>query len=59
VDVGRVPPSNLSFHIGQQRRETSLKRGKTYLVPIYLPNAQSGVAYLDGVSHSRRVGGAG
>lgn len=34
-----------------------LRRGHTYWLRIYLPQSQSGTGYLDGVSHTRRVGG--
>jgi len=39
------------------RFRVPLKHGHTYLVRIYLPDAQAGLGYLDGVSHMRRVGG--
>lgn len=35
----------------------NLSRGRTYLVRIYLPQRQAGEGYLDGTSHTRRVGG--
>jgi hypothetical protein len=35
----------------------ALKRGHTYTLRIYLPQAQAGPGYLDGTSHSQRVGG--
>jgi hypothetical protein len=31
--------------------------GHTYTLRIYLPQAQAGPGYLDGTSHSQRVGG--
>lgn len=34
-----------------------LRRGHTYWLRIYLPKSQSGTGYLDGASHTRRVGG--
>ena len=34
-----------------------LRRGHTYTLRIYLPQAQAGPGYLDGTSQSRRVGG--
>jgi hypothetical protein len=34
-----------------------LRRGHTYTLRIYLPKAQAGPGYLDGTSHSQRVGG--
>jgi hypothetical protein len=40
------------------RFHVNLKRGKTYSVRIYLPQRQAGTGYLDGTSHTRRVGGA-
>jgi len=40
------------------RFHVPLRRGKTYLVRIYLPQKQAGAGYLDGTSHVRRVGGA-
>jgi hypothetical protein len=40
------------------RFHVSLHRGKTYFVRIYLPQRQAGSGYLDGISHTRRVGGA-
>ena len=45
------PASVAHFHVG-------LRRGRTYVVRIYLPYAQAGAGYLDGSSHTRRVGGA-
>ena len=44
------PASVAHFHV-------ALRRGRTYIVRIYLPKAQSGRGYLDGVSHTRHVGG--
>ena len=37
--------------------KVALQRGHTYTVRIYLPRSQAGSGYLDGVSHTRRVGG--
>jgi hypothetical protein len=34
-----------------------LRRGHSYWLRIYLPQAQAGAGYLSGVSHTRRVGG--
>jgi hypothetical protein len=45
------PASVAHFHVG-------FRRGRTYVVRIYLPYAQAGAGYLDGTSHTRRVGGA-
>jgi hypothetical protein len=36
-----------------------LRRGHTYTLRIYLPQAQAGPGYLDGTSQVRRVGGTG
>jgi hypothetical protein len=36
-----------------------LKRGHTYSLRIYLPQQQAGPGYLDGTSHTQRVGGTG
>jgi hypothetical protein len=41
------------------RFHVALLRGHTYYVRIYLPKVQAGPGYLDGTSHTRRVGGAG
>jgi hypothetical protein len=41
------------------RFHVALPRGKTYYVRIYLTKQQAGPGYLDGTSHTRRVGGAG
>ncbi len=35
-----------------------LRRGHTYRLRIFLPQAQAGTGYLDGTSHTRQVGGA-
>jgi hypothetical protein len=35
----------------------ALKKGHTYTLRIYLPQRQAGPGYLDGTSHSQRVGG--
>jgi len=35
----------------------ALKKGHTYKLRIYLPQQQAGPGYLDGTSHSQRVGG--
>jgi hypothetical protein len=40
------------------RFRVPLKKGRTYTVRIYLPQRQAGPGYLDGASHTRRVGGA-
>jgi len=34
-----------------------LKKGHTYTLRIYLPQRQAGPGYMDGTSHSQRVGG--
>jgi hypothetical protein len=39
------------------RFHVPLKRGRTHTVRIYLPQRQAGPGYLDGASHTRRVGG--
>ena len=46
------PFSIAKFHV-------HLKRGHTYTLRIYLPQQQAGPGYMDGTSHSQRVGGAG
>ena len=35
----------------------ALKKGHTYTLRIYLPRQQAGPSYLDGTSHTQRVGG--
>jgi hypothetical protein len=44
------PFSVAKFHV-------ALKKGHTYRLRIYLPQPQAGPGYLDGTSHSQRVGG--
>jgi hypothetical protein len=35
----------------------TLKKGHTYTLRIYLPQQQAGPGYLNGTSHTQRVGG--
>ena len=44
------PLSVAKFHV-------HLKRGHTYTLRVYFPQRQAGPGYLDGTSHSQRVGG--
>jgi hypothetical protein len=44
------PLSVAKFHV-------HLRRGHTYTLRIYLPQRQAGPGYMDGTSHSQRVGG--
>ena len=46
------PLSIARFHV-------HLKRGHTYTLRIYFPQRQAGPGYMDGTSHSQRVGGTG
>jgi hypothetical protein len=46
------PLSVAKFHV-------HLRRGHTYTLRIYLPQRQAGPGYMDGTSHSQRVGGTG
>lgn len=46
-------------HLSVATFKVVLPKGHTYSLRIYLPQAQAGKGYLDGTSHTRRVGGTG